>query len=63
MNSFNKTEAAIFSMQSMLPEDSPLSLYYFNLPQLVFSACVVAVKCRPFLIIVYLYFSDPLGYH
>ena len=45
VNSFNKTQAAIFPMQAMLSEKFLFSS--FNILQLVFGACVVAVKCHP----------------
>jgi len=58
INSFNKTEAAFFSCRLCF------SFHQFNLTyyiQLVLSACVAAVKYRPFYIIVKLYFSGPQG--
>jgi len=47
VNSFNKTETAIFLMQIMLPCEFAFFLDKCYLLQLVFSACVAAVKCRP----------------
>jgi len=48
MNSFNKTEAA-FSRTGYASWGLSLSSVEFKLQQLVFSAYVAAVKCRPVL--------------
>ena len=47
-NSFNKTEAAVFAFRPCFLR-ATLSSVQYNLLQLVLSACMTAVKCRPVL--------------
>ena len=60
INSFNITKAAIFLMQDAHHSDFSFFIYKFYLPQLVFSACVAAVKYRPVLHHCEVTFSAPL---